>query len=151
MPERNFLRPEENQELLLKHADEPYRTLFMTTVLTGMRRGELLALQWGDIDWHNNVIRVRRSVFWHTRKELAELQLAPTDGHVRGWRFSTPKIQTLRSDDQPLAAARPRLDSDDPRSVRSLACRRRSNSSGSNWISWCSVPISSPIRNHKMW
>ena len=88
--EMDFLRPEEIQ-LLLKHADEPYRTLFLTAVLTGMRRGELLALQWGDIDWHNHVIRVRRSLFWHSQQELAELQLAPAEGPVQGWRFSTPK------------------------------------------------------------
>ena len=88
--EMDFLRPEEIQ-LLLKHADEPYRTLFLTAVMTGMRRGELLALQWGDIDWHHNLIRVRRSLFWHSQQELAELQSTPVEGAVQGWRFSNPK------------------------------------------------------------
>ncbi len=31
--------------------------------MTGMRRGELLALQWGDIDWNSNQISVRRSIY----------------------------------------------------------------------------------------
>ena len=29
---------------------------------TGMRRGELLALEWGDIDLERGVLRVERSV-----------------------------------------------------------------------------------------
>jgi len=84
--EMDFLRPDEIR-LLLQHADEPYRTLFLTAVLTGMRRGELLALQWGDIDWHNDVIHVKRSLFWHNKEELAS---ANGQGTVL-WRFSTPK------------------------------------------------------------
>jgi integrase len=30
---------------------------------TGMRQGELLALEWGDIDWNGNFIEVRRSTW----------------------------------------------------------------------------------------
>jgi integrase len=37
--------------------------LFLTAVLTGMRLGELLALQWGDVDWEGHQIRVRRSCY----------------------------------------------------------------------------------------
>ncbi len=66
--EMDFLRPEEIR-LLLNNSDEPYRTLFLTGVLTGMRRGELLGLQWGDIDWQSNQIRVKRSLFWQTNSE----------------------------------------------------------------------------------
>ena len=61
--EMDYLKPDEIR-LLLQHADEPFKTLFLTAVLTGMRRSELLALQWGDIDWPSSVIRVRRSIFW---------------------------------------------------------------------------------------
>jgi integrase len=66
--EMDYLQPEEIR-LLLNNSDEPYRTLFMTAVLTGMRRGEILGLQWGDIDWQSNQIRVRRSLFWQTHEE----------------------------------------------------------------------------------
>ena len=66
--EMDFLQPEEIR-LLLKNSDEPYRTLFLMAILTGMRRGELLGLQWGDIDWQSNQIRVRRSLFWQTNLE----------------------------------------------------------------------------------
>ena len=36
--------------LLLKHCREPFKTFVLTAVLTGMRKAELLGLQWGDID-----------------------------------------------------------------------------------------------------
>lgn len=69
--EMDFLEPSEIR-LLIKHSEEPYRTLFMTAILTGMRRGELLGLQWGDVDWQANQIRVRRSLFWQTNAEAKE-------------------------------------------------------------------------------
>ena len=38
------------------------QTLVMTAVMTGMRRGELLAVTWGDVDWLRNRLHVRRSI-----------------------------------------------------------------------------------------
>lgn len=32
-------------------------------ILTGFRRGEILALQWGDLDWNHNQMHVRRSIW----------------------------------------------------------------------------------------
>jgi len=60
--EMDFLRPEEIC-LFLEHVDSRYQAFFMTAVLTGMRRGELLALKWGDIDWNSSQISVRRSLY----------------------------------------------------------------------------------------
>lgn len=60
--EMDFLTPEEARAML--DAAEPrYYALLATAVMTGMRMGELLALQWDDIDWHGGTIRVRRSLF----------------------------------------------------------------------------------------
>jgi len=84
--EMDYLNPDELR-LLLKHADEPYRTLFLTAVLTGMRMGELLALQWGDMDWNANRIHIRRSVFWYLKREAEELGQDETTL----WRFTSPK------------------------------------------------------------
>lgn len=84
--EMAFLHPDEIR-LLLKHADEPYRTLFLTAIFTGMRRGELLGLRWGDIDWHNNLIHIRRSLYCHSEAELVERH----EENKEKWRFSTPK------------------------------------------------------------
>lgn len=38
-----------------------HTTLFLCAFRTGLRMGELLALQWGDIDWNRNIIQVERS------------------------------------------------------------------------------------------
>jgi integrase len=37
------------------------RVLYLTAAMTGLRRGELLALRWQDIDWEAGVVRVRRN------------------------------------------------------------------------------------------
>lgn len=89
--EMDYFSPDEIR-LLLKHADEPFRTFCLTAVLTGMRMGELLALQWGDIDWNANRTYVRRSIFWYLSREAKELGL---DGETL-WRFTTPKSKRSR-------------------------------------------------------
>lgn len=38
-----------------------YHPFFLCAFRTGMRLGELLALQWGDIDWHGKFFNVQRS------------------------------------------------------------------------------------------
>jgi integrase len=63
-PERKEAAYFENDELprLFAHlAHEPYRTLCLVALKTGMRQGELLALCWNDVDLENAVVRVRRS------------------------------------------------------------------------------------------
>ncbi|MFH0812849.1 MAG: tyrosine-type recombinase/integrase [Pseudomonadota bacterium] len=59
--ERRYLKPEEIRTLLEK-AEPRYKALFLAAVLTGLRQGELLGLQWGDIDWTRKQIIVRRSL-----------------------------------------------------------------------------------------
>lgn len=43
--------------------DEPieYRVIFTMLLITGMRRGELLGLEWPDIDFENGVVHIRRT------------------------------------------------------------------------------------------
>jgi integrase len=63
-PERKEAAYFENHELprLFEHlAIEPYRTLCLLALKTGMRQGELLALRWGGVDLEQAVIRVRSS------------------------------------------------------------------------------------------
>jgi integrase len=38
-----------------------YYPFFLCAFRTGMRMGELLGLQWGDVDWHGKFIEVKRS------------------------------------------------------------------------------------------
>ena len=63
-PERKEAAYFENDELprLFAHLqDEPYRTLCLVALKTGMRQGELLALRWNDVDLENAIVQVRRS------------------------------------------------------------------------------------------
>lgn len=67
------LRPEDDAEVeildaaevnKLLDAVEPHSApLYLMAVSTGMRLGELLGLQWGDIDWAARQIRVRRTLY----------------------------------------------------------------------------------------
>jgi integrase len=56
----NILTPSEINALL-EAVDDRYRSLLTCAVLTGLRQGELLGLQWGDVDWISRQIYVRRS------------------------------------------------------------------------------------------
>jgi len=60
--EMDFLIPEEVRALLAAATGTHY-PLVATAVMTGMRQGELLALQWDDINWRAGTIRVRRSLY----------------------------------------------------------------------------------------
>ena len=63
-PERKEAAYFENSELpqLFAHFNsEPYRTLCLVALKTGMRQGVLLALRWSDIDLDEAVARVRSS------------------------------------------------------------------------------------------
>lgn len=80
--EMDYLTPEEIKKVL-DCSPEPLRTIILIAVLTGIRRGELLSLQWGDIDWNNNNIFIKRSIFWFTRKE--------SNSEIRKWIFLSPK------------------------------------------------------------
>ena len=46
---------------LLQSEDEPYRTIFTLLLYTGMRRGELMGLEWKDIDFDTGVLSICRT------------------------------------------------------------------------------------------
>nr|WP_249351284.1 site-specific integrase [Corallococcus exiguus] len=77
------LRPEQIATLL--DAAGPWRVLLLVAILTGLRRGELGALRWEDIDWSaglHGVIRVRRSWARDTTKGRKE-RLVPVHPQLR--------------------------------------------------------------------
>lgn len=55
------LEAQEIQSLLLELV-QPFRLMVLLDVTTGLRRSELFALKWSDIDFWNLVIEVRRSI-----------------------------------------------------------------------------------------
>lgn len=56
------LEPHEVQGLL-SALQSPFRIMVLLGVTTGLRRSELFALQWGDIDFCNLTIEIQRSIF----------------------------------------------------------------------------------------
>ncbi len=69
--EMDFLNRDKLQMFLrtVEQTDPDYYPLFLTASLTGMRRGELLALRWSDVNWTTNQIHVRRSLVLGTPEE----------------------------------------------------------------------------------
>jgi integrase len=62
LPRRwRILEPEEVRRVAQAFTDEQAAAVFMTLILTGIRRSELQALRWGDVDLLEGVLRVRRS------------------------------------------------------------------------------------------
>lgn len=62
--EVSFYSMEEVKKLITALQEEPevYRLFFLGALLGGFRRGELLALEWTDVDFEENVIHIRKSI-----------------------------------------------------------------------------------------
>jgi integrase len=95
-PEIEILEPKE-EKLMLDNASELYRTVFLTTVLTGVRAGELWALQWGDLDWNGKRLFIRRSVwkgsFQTPKSQKSVRKIDLPDGLIpklRKWKLRCP-------------------------------------------------------------
>ena len=70
--EKEIYTLEEIEQLfrLLENAPLKYRTFFTLAIYSGFRRGELLGLEWKDIDWESNVISVRRTSNYTAQKGI---------------------------------------------------------------------------------
>jgi integrase len=99
----------EEQEKLLAVASPRLRTLTVLGVETGMRTGEMLKLQWKDIDFLNGVLQVGRS------KTSAGIRAVPVSVHCKAellrWRnligpaFSTWVFPNFANGRHPLQRA----------------------------------------------
>jgi integrase len=59
-----WLEPEELSALLAQ-LHGCFRVMIFLDAATGLRRSELLALKWGDVDFENLQIKVQRSIYWN--------------------------------------------------------------------------------------
>jgi len=104
--EDEVLSPDEVRRLL-EHAEPGYyRTLFLMAAFTGGRHGELLALQWPDIDFEGGTVHFRRSLSWarlpgeevrprffrpKTKAGVRKVPLAPELVHeLKVWKLQCP-------------------------------------------------------------
>lgn len=70
----------EETDALVRHAgSEQFAAIFATAAMTGLRRGELVALRWHDVDFTGQAIRVRGNY------SLGEV-VTPKSGKVRSFR-----------------------------------------------------------------
>lgn len=60
---RRFLNEAECQRLLECSSKECY-PIFFTFLNTGMRRADLVNLEWSDVDFEQRIIKIRRKSFW---------------------------------------------------------------------------------------
>ncbi len=94
VPRRHHITPLTRVEVsrllgTTKSALPRYFPLLLCAVRTGLRMGELLALQWSDIDWHGRFIDVQRN---YTRWKLT----TPKSGESRRVDMSQELKQTLQ-------------------------------------------------------
>ena len=66
----NLLTREEMQRFLIQAKEEGYYEMFLLELATGLRRGEVLALQWDDLDFNTGELRIQRQVY-RANSELA--------------------------------------------------------------------------------
>jgi integrase len=84
------------------------RTLLLAAALTGARRGELLGLQWSDIDWTRNRVWIRRSIGLggakkpKSRTSVRAIALTPTLATALEELWKT---SDFKADDEPVFAS----------------------------------------------
>ncbi|WP_205695658.1 site-specific integrase [Conexibacter sp. SYSU D00693] len=82
------LEPEEVQALVRAAACEQDAAIYLTAAYTGLRRGELLALRWRDVDFAGSTVRVRASF-------CAGVESTPKSGKVRAVPLAPDVAATL--------------------------------------------------------
>jgi integrase len=65
-PEKKISGISEKKKEKLPKCETTRYALFYTAIFSGMRRGELLGLKWADIEWLNQKIHVKRSLYKNT-------------------------------------------------------------------------------------
>ena len=68
--EMKILSEEEIRRFLIQAKEEGLYEFFLLELMTGMRRGEILALTWDDLDWETGALRINKQVTLAGGKEL---------------------------------------------------------------------------------
>lgn len=80
--EPRFFTAEQVQQII-EAAPEPYKTMFTVLAMTGVRAGEMLGLQWGDIDFAAEWIHIRRSA-WYGNTQTTKSKSSTAPVHLLG-------------------------------------------------------------------
>ena len=79
--EMQVLGREELQRFLIQAQAEGYYELFLMDLCTGLRRGELMALQWDDLDFETGTLTVNKQVY--EVKGQLQLSAPKTNASIR--------------------------------------------------------------------
>jgi integrase len=88
------LTPEQARQLLTASDEHPLGITVQLGLYLGLRPGEVLGLQWSDIDFNERTLSVRRSL----KRENNQLRFGPpkTNGSMRTLKISEPLAYSLR-------------------------------------------------------
>ena len=107
--EKEIYTQEEMMKLMELLQDEPlrYRVFFYLLAYTGFRRGEMLGLEWKDVDWKNSLISVHRTSNY-VSKVGTYTDTTKTRRSQRTLKLSAPIMDMLREllDEQSASALR---------------------------------------------
>ena len=92
--EMHVLGREELQRFLIQAQAEGYYELFLLDLCTGLRRGELMALQWDDLDFQTGTLTVNKQVY-EVKGEL-QLSVPKTKASIRRLVLPPGMVEVLR-------------------------------------------------------
>jgi integrase len=107
----------EEAKKIISTAEEPFRTMFAIAAMTGVRAGELLALQMDDLDFERKLIHIRRSV-WRGRiqtvkSKASRASVAMPDvlslilkAYLKSWRENPMKLLFINRRGRPYNATK---------------------------------------------
>ena len=93
--EMQVLSPEELQRFLIQAQAEGYYELFLLDLCTGLRRGELLALQWDDLDFKTGALTVNKQVY--EVKGQLQMSVPKTRASIRRLVLPPGVVEVLRA------------------------------------------------------
>ena len=79
--QRRFLTESECQRIL-DHAEKEDYPVFAVFLNTGMRRAELVNLEWSDIDFQKGIIKIQRKSFWLPKTGEREIPMNETSREI---------------------------------------------------------------------
>jgi len=92
--EMQVLGREELQRFLIQAQAEGYFELFLLDLCTGLRRGELLALQWDDLDFKTGTLTVNKQVY--EVKGQLQVSIPKTRASIRRLVLPPGVVEVLR-------------------------------------------------------
>lgn len=88
---KRMIPPDDILEKIDNHYDIPFGMFAYFLYYSGLRKGELLALRWDDIDFDEEIIHVRRSLYWKVNQPM--LKDPKTEAGIR----DVPLLDNLKA------------------------------------------------------